>query len=93
MRCAHWLGNRRALMNDLHTAFADERLRSRGGAVRALFDLDGFKEYGGGDGSHALEHPGHWQGRRLFAVPSGRLNPRREHRGEQFGRRYAAAPR
>ena len=46
---------------------------------------------GGGDGSHSLEHRCHWQGRRPFAVASARLNPWREHRGEQIGRRYAAA--
>ena len=46
---------------------------------------------GGGDGSHSLEHRCHRQGRRSFAVPSARLNPRREHRGDQIGRRYAAA--
>jgi diguanylate cyclase (GGDEF)-like protein len=39
------LGNRRALTNDLHTAFEGERLRSGRRAMLALFDLDGFKDY------------------------------------------------
>jgi diguanylate cyclase (GGDEF)-like protein len=39
------LGNRRALMADLQSELAGERLRSGGRTVLALFDLDGFKEY------------------------------------------------
>ena len=39
------LGNRRALMTDLDAAFADQAVTPGQGAVLALFDLDGFKEY------------------------------------------------
>ena len=46
---------------------------------------------GGGDGPHPLEHRGHRQGRRTLADLSDRLHRPRQHRGEHFGRWYAAA--
>ena len=51
----------------------------------------GCRGGGGADGPHPLEHRGHRQGRRPPPVLSDRLNRRGQHRGQQFGRRYAAA--
>jgi hypothetical protein len=51
----------------------------------------GCRGGGAADGPHPLEHRGHRQGPRPFPVLPGRLSRRGQHRGQEFGRRHAAA--